>query len=287
MIKSLLAATALAAACSTAWADQDYKLWFDNANAQLGVQVGDITRGAALFSANNAPAWACGRRVTNPATYAFLGVFGSVVVVNNVNQSGNLDTDVHLWMNRCGKSVSVEAVNGNGNGNVIAAPLGTHSANITGASSSYWVDANGDNHHCGVDCVAPGGLKALVQAPDWHAAGLVLDAARVGVLGGSGGTLQARLRLDDALQRIQALQQRTAQAVTDRRRSSFGSLEQSARAREDTALAALALATTQQDQCRRHWLALRPADGAVACSAAHNALQTAHNALRSVLDEVR
>ena len=280
MIKSLLAATALVAACSAASADQDYKLWFDNANAPLGVQFGDITRGQSLYQA---PAWACGRRIANPDHYAFRGAYGSVVVVNNVNQSGNLNTDVHLWMNRCGKSVSVELVGGN----VIAAPPGSHYADITGATGSYWVDANGDNHHCGVDCVAPVGFKALAQAPEWHAAGLVLDAAQVGVLGGSGGALQARLRLDDALQRIQALQQRTAQAVTERRRSSFGSLELPVRSREDAALAALAQATAQQDQCRRQWLALRPADGALACSAAGNALLTAQNALRSVLDEVR
>lgn len=284
MIKSLLAATVLVAACSAASADQDYKLWFDNANAPLGVQLGDITRGQSLY---HPPAWACGRRVTNPDHYAFRGAYGSIVQVNGIDQSGNLNADVHLWMNRCGKSVSVEVVNGNGNGNVIAAPQGTHYADITGATGSYWVDANGDNHHCGVDCVAPVGFKALAQAPAWHAAGLVLDAAGVGVLGGSGGALQARLRLDDALQRIQALQQRTAQAVTERRRSSFGSLDLPVRSREDAALAALAQATAQQDQCRRQWLAQRPADGAVACSAARNALQTAQNALRSVLDEVR
>lgn len=283
MIKSLLVATALVAACSAASADQSYKLWFDNANAQLGVQVGDITRDSTLFSNNNAPAWACGLRIANPDDYAFRGAYGSVVVVNNVNQSGKLNTDVHLWMNRCGKSVSVERVDGN----VITTPQGSHYADISGATAGYWVDANGDNHHCGVDCVAPVGFKALAQAPEWHAAGLVLDAARVGVLGGSGGSLQARLRLDDALQRIQALQQRAAQVVTERRRSSFGSLELSARAREDAALAALAQATAQQDQCRRQWLALRPADGALACSAARNALLTAQNALRSVLDEVR
>lgn len=281
MIKSVLAATALAAACATASAAQDYKLWFDTANAPLGVQVGDITRGLSLYPP---PAWACGRRVTNPDNYAFRGATGSIVQnAQGIDQSGNLNTDVHLWMNRCGKSVSVERVDGA----VIAALQGTHYAEISGATGSYWVDGNGDNHHCGVDCVAPVGFKALALAPAWHAASLVLDAARDGVLGGSGGALQARLRLDDALQRIQALQQRTAQAVSERRRSSFGSLELPVRSREDAALAALALATAQQDQCRRQWLALRPADGALACSSARDALQAAQLALRSVLDEVR
>lgn len=281
MIKSLLIAAALSSACGAALAGQDYKLWVDIANAPLGVQVGDITIGNSKYTP---PAWACGRRIANPDHYAFRGQYGSIVQnAQGVNQAGDLNGDVHLWMNRCGKSVSVERVVGG----EIATPIGTHFAEIDGASGSYWVDGNGDNHHCGAACVAPVGFKTLTMAPDWHAATLVLDAALEGVLGGSAGAPKARLRLDDAMQRIQALQQRTTQAVVERRRINFSSLEMPVRAAEDIALAALGQAVSLQDQCRRHWLALRPADGAVACSAAQDALRTAQATLKTVIDEVR
>ena len=281
MIKSLFVASALIAACGAALASQDYKLWIDTANAPLGVQVGDITIGNSKYTP---PAWACGRRIVNPDNYAFRGQYGSIVQnAQGEDQAADLNGDVHLWMNRCGKSVSVEKVVGGS----IATPNGTHFAEIDGATGSYWVDANGDNHHCGVDCVAPVGFKTLTLAPAWHAAALVLDAAREGVLGGSAGAVKARLRLDDSMQRIQALQQRAVLAVVERRRISFGSLEMPVRSAEDIALAALAQAVNLQDQCRRHWLALRPADAAVACSAAQDVLQTAQRTLQSVVDEVR
>lgn len=275
MVKSLFIATALVAAAGVASAASSYKVWFDIANAPLGVQVGDITLGNAKYVP---PAWACGRRIVDPDTYAWRGQTGSVI------DDGNFTESVNVWMGLpgCGKPLAVAKVS---NGSVYTPPEGRHYMQIYGATASLWIDKNGTWPSC-MGCVVPGGFKALSADLDWDAAAMVLGAAQEGVLGGSAGALQARLRLDDAAQRIQSLASRAAQAVTERRRASFGTLETSVRALEDAALAALAQAAEQQARCRSHWEAARPADGAVACSGAQDAVQLARRALQSVVDEV-
>lgn len=258
-------------------ASADYKVWFDNADAPLGVEVGDITLGNQKY---HPPAWACGRRIFGPDHYYWVGEF------NNIIQSGDLSSDLNVWMGRPGCNQPL-AVKRKSDGYEYVPPLGRHYLRISGAHASLWMNKDGTWPVCGAACSPPAVFKAAVASIDWSSAALVLQAAQDGVRNGSAGAQQARLRLADGLQRTASLQARVAAAVAERRRANWGTLETSVRVLEDHALRLLAEAAAQQDGCRRHWEAGRPADGALACAAARDALALAQRSLQSILDEVR
>lgn len=251
----------------------DYRLWFDNADAPIGVVPGDITAGNGKLQP---PAWGCGLRVLMPTNFRFQGEF-----FNDI-EAGDLDNDVILWTAACGGTRGMHKVP-YGTGLQAVTPPGVHRLEVSGSYGSYWVNKDGARPSCN-GCAFPGGFKTLAGHIHWVVASSVLQTARDAIV--EGRTRVAQPRLVDALARVVSLHQRTASAVTDRRRTPFADFEPLIRSLEDRAMASLQTAQTLADACQRNWQAGRNADAFAACQRADEAVADAAAALRMAVVQV-
>lgn len=271
--KLTLALLALAAIGASAPAWADYKYWYYDPD--FGHQAGELTGNPA-----NPPAWACGRRFFDGAELQWIGEDGVGIAPDNGGQE--IFTSMNVYFGTAVGCPALPRMEKHPAGTLIPPRLGTHWVVIDPDAGSYWVNQNGTWPAC--NCVAPVSFKALSLDIRWPALDRVFSTQFDRTSPSSGSPRLINVAALSAP--LAELQRSVASEVSKRRLKTLPTIETAVRQLEDMGMNSLSKAAALVEQCRLAQDRGAHGDAYKACDRARRSVQTAKQALKTVVEEM-